>query len=144
MAKLGSPRVHTTVTSYYLLISGAKAISFRHTPRSGVSSPVPVLRPLLDRRRAHRSLTPSGCLLLPELKRPLAATCVGTTNSYPYRMDPPPGSDTRTRSSLSYSGLAQTLPAAQSKVALGGQLLEVVPMLGAWSMGCRFGVGRWR
>ena len=49
----------------------------------------------------------------------------------------PPGADSRTRSSLSYSGLAQTLPAAQSKVALGGQLLEVVPKLGAWSMGYR-------
>ena len=101
---------------------------------------VPALRPLPARRQAHWSLTPSGCLPLTELKRPLAATCVGTTNSYPYRLYPPPGVDTRTRSSLSYSGLAQTLPAAQSKVALGGQLLEVVPKLGA----CRFGVGRWR
>ena len=53
---------------------------------------VPALRPLPARRQAHWSLSPSGCLPLTELKRPLAATCVGTTNSYPYRLYPPPGS----------------------------------------------------
>ena len=57
-----------------------------------IPSPVPVLRPLLDRQRAHWSLTPSGCLPLIELKWSLTATCVGTTNSYPYRLlSNPPG-----------------------------------------------------